>query len=156
MQQLIRKPTLRLPYSLLPVAPWAASMTCDLAAPWYGVEAVRASFGLVAAGCVLALAVLVLRPLDYGRLHESDPNRARGLRHAAISGMGLLAFCLDLWSRVRSLDASMPPRLAMLWGAVGLGFVAAAFAIGQAVELDRLPHPLRRRAPMRLRVSERA
>lgn len=107
-----------------PVATWSLAVATDYASLIFGQSAWQWSAGLLAVGCLTALAAMLTGMLELARIPEGPALKATWLHMAAM----LTAFSLFLASLILRLEELQPqaPTLSVLI-IDGLGFIALAF-----------------------------
>lgn len=108
-----------------PVACWSLAVFADFAGLWLGESAWQWSGGLLAVGCLMALAAMLAGLIELPRVPEGDPLRDTYLHMGAM----LTAFSLfaaRLLLRVDHLELLAPDMVSLLLDAGGL----VALAVG--------------------------
>ncbi|SBV37302.1 conserved membrane hypothetical protein [uncultured Stenotrophomonas sp.] len=106
-----------------PVACWSLAVVADFAGLWFGEIAWRWSGGLLAAGCVLALAAMLAGMAELPRVPEGAA-MGDAWRHMGAMLLAFSLFVVRLLLRLDHLQPLPPDRVSFLLDAGG--FLALA------------------------------
>ncbi len=125
-----------------PVACWSLAVAADFAEIWLGEHSWRWSSGLLAIGCTMALAAMLVGMMELSRVPEGAAIRDAWLHMGAM----LLAFALfvtRLFIRLDHLEPLAPDTIALVLDAGGFlalavgGWFGGKLVYGHGVGGDR-------------------
>jgi uncharacterized membrane protein len=96
-----------------PIACWSLAVVADFASLWLGESAWRWSGGLLAVGCVVALAAMLAGLMEFSRIPEGPAMRDAYLHMTAML-VAFSFFAARLLLRVDHLQPQPPDALSLL------------------------------------------
>lgn len=96
-----------------PIACWSLAVVADFASLWLGESAWRWSGGLLAVGCVVALAAMLAGLMEFSRIPEGPAMRDAYLHMTAML-VAFSFFAARLLLRVDHLQPQPPDTLSLL------------------------------------------
>lgn len=106
-----------------PIACWSLAVLSDFAGMWWGDAAWRWSGGLLAVGCLCALAAMTAGLLEMARIQEGDALRD-ATWHMALMLVAFTLFALRLMLRLDHMKPLPPNHMSLLLDTAG--FLALA------------------------------
>ncbi|MFD4836991.1 DUF2231 domain-containing protein [Achromobacter sp. NPDC058515] len=112
-----------------PIACWSLAVAADYAGLWFGEAAWRWSGGLLAVGCIMALAAMLAGLIELPRVPQGSALRV-AYWHMGAMLLASVLFSLRLLLRLEEMRPLEPDAVSLLLDAAGLICLAAGGWLG--------------------------